>query len=169
MGLASFNEDAFTSVHLIFSLAAFLFAGISALASFRIVSGPFRYISLVFGGMMIVGVSILFGDHSSFTLATSFVFGLPAGLVENRRRPSIHMVRRLWGIPAGDDRRLHDEPWRPCAENQRRDTVLGNARRETHRSAHPRDATGSRSDRKTVAGKQMRQWPLKKLPDDEEE
>jgi hypothetical membrane protein len=80
MGLATFNEVAFTSVHLIFSLLAFLFGGISALVSFRIIAGPFRYLSVILGAVMVIGVIILFGGANA-PLAATF-FGLPRGFAE---------------------------------------------------------------------------------------
>lgn len=82
IGLAAFNENAFHDVHLILSFIAFAFAGISSLlACFGPVKGLFRYVSVIFGGMMLVGVVILYAGFFFVPVASVF-FALGQGFAE---------------------------------------------------------------------------------------
>jgi hypothetical membrane protein len=82
LGLGVFNENAFYSVHLIFSLLADAFAAISALVvSLKLAKGLFRYFSLIFGFLMLVGMILLYSGFFSASIA-SVVFILGSGFAE---------------------------------------------------------------------------------------
>ncbi|MGA2791558.1 MAG: DUF998 domain-containing protein [Candidatus Bathyarchaeia archaeon] len=82
LGVAAFNENAFYYAHLVLSLLAFAFGAISSLlVSIRLVKGLFRYFSLIFGVVMLIGMVILYTAFFVAPIATIF-FALGKGFAE---------------------------------------------------------------------------------------
>ncbi|UCF58778.1 MAG: DUF998 domain-containing protein [Candidatus Bathyarchaeota archaeon] len=61
MGVGLFPEDA-GLIHAVFSLIAFLFAGISAIASYRLEKPPISYVSIMLGAMSLVALVLFASD-----------------------------------------------------------------------------------------------------------
>ncbi len=53
------NENAFPDVHQIVSLMAFIFGGISAIVTYRLVQVPFKYVSQLLGLFTLVSLVLL--------------------------------------------------------------------------------------------------------------
>jgi hypothetical membrane protein len=75
-------------VHVVFSLIAFLFGGITAIASYKVGKPPFSYLSVVLGGVSLVAL-VLF--------ASRFHLGLGVGGMER----VIAYPLLLWAIGFG--------------------------------------------------------------------
>jgi len=87
MGVGLFTEDAGV-IHAVFSLITFLFAGISAIVSYRLEKRPLSYLSVVLGGVSLVAL-VLF--------ASGFYLGLGKGGMERM----IAYPALLWTIGFG--------------------------------------------------------------------
>ena len=97
LGVGAFNENAFYNVNLAFSLLAFAFGAISALiVSLRLVKGLFRYLSLMFGIVMLIGMVLLYAGFFVAPIA-SIVFGLGKGFAER----IIVLLESVWFIAFG--------------------------------------------------------------------
>lgn len=55
VGVGVFNES-FSNLHHVFSLVVFLFAGLSAIAAFRVEKGPLRYLSVLMGAATLLAL-----------------------------------------------------------------------------------------------------------------
>ncbi|MCL5799863.1 MAG: DUF998 domain-containing protein [Candidatus Thermoplasmatota archaeon] len=84
-GVGLFNENSPYGLHTIFSLITFLFSGISAVVAVTWARGPYRYISLAIGLIILVAVGLY---------ATSHYLGLGAGGMERM----IVYPTLLWGM-----------------------------------------------------------------------
>lgn len=87
MGVGLFTEDAGV-IHAVFSLITFLFAGISAIVSYKLEKRPLSYLSVVLGGVSLVAL-VLF--------ASGFYLGLGKGGMERM----IAYPALLWTIGFG--------------------------------------------------------------------
>lgn len=87
MGVGLFTEDAGV-IHAVFSLITFLFAGISAIVSYKLQKPPLSYLSVVLGGVSLVAL-VLF--------ASGFYLGLGKGGMERM----IAYPALLWTIGFG--------------------------------------------------------------------
>ena len=87
LGIGFFPETT-GEAHVIFSFITFLFAGLSALVTFRLQKPPLSYLSVVLGGVTLVAV---------FLIAGSINLGLGAGGME---RMAVYPVL-LWFIGFG--------------------------------------------------------------------
>ena len=97
MGLAGFNENAFHDLHLILSFIAFAFGGISSLlACLGLVKGLFRFVSVILGGMMVIGVVILYAGFFFAPVASVF-FALGQGFAER----TVLLPESIWFIAFG--------------------------------------------------------------------
>ncbi len=59
MATGLLNENAFPDLHQIVSLMAFIFGGISAIVTYRLVRGPFKYVSALLGMFTLVSLVLL--------------------------------------------------------------------------------------------------------------
>ena len=59
MGTGLFDESAFPILHQIVSLMAFVFGGIAAIASYKLMQSPFKYFSVVLGTITLVSLILL--------------------------------------------------------------------------------------------------------------
>ncbi len=59
MGTGLFNEVAFPEIHEIVSFMAFIFGGISAIVTYKLVQSPFKFISLLLGAFTLVSLALL--------------------------------------------------------------------------------------------------------------
>ena len=59
MGTGLFDESAFPILHQVVSLMAFVFGGVDALASNKLIRGPFRYFSMILGAITLVSLVLL--------------------------------------------------------------------------------------------------------------
>ncbi len=66
VGVGIFTEDA-GFLHVIFSLITFLFAGITAILSYKLVKPPLSYLSIAFGGVTLLSL-VLFGTENYLNL-----------------------------------------------------------------------------------------------------
>jgi hypothetical membrane protein len=57
MGVGIFPETSI-ELHMLFSLVAFLFGGLSAIASYKLVKAPFNYISVIMGAASLVALVV---------------------------------------------------------------------------------------------------------------
>jgi hypothetical membrane protein len=88
MGVGVFTKD-FRTVHGVVSSMAFLFAGLSAIASFKVLKKPFSLVSIILGAMTL-GALVLFSSGlvasgsltSNDALDSSFFLGLGPGGME---------------------------------------------------------------------------------------
>lgn len=62
MGVGIFTEDALT-IHAIFSLITFLFAGIATILAYKLTKPPLSYLSIILGGVTLLAL-ILFGAET---------------------------------------------------------------------------------------------------------
>ncbi|MGD0689075.1 MAG: DUF998 domain-containing protein [Candidatus Bathyarchaeia archaeon] len=97
LGIAALNENTFYDAHLVLSLLAFAFGAISSLlVSIRLVKGLFRYFSLIFGVMMLIGMVILYAGLFVAPVASIF-FALGKGFAER----IIVLPESIWFITFG--------------------------------------------------------------------
>ncbi len=97
LGVAAFNENTFYDAHLVLSLLAFAFGAISSLlVSIRLVKGLFRYLSLILGLMMLIGMVILYAAFFVSPIASIF-FALGKGFTER----IILLPESIWFITFG--------------------------------------------------------------------
>jgi len=97
LGVAAFNENTFYDAHLALSLLAFAFAAISSIiVAIRLVKGLFRYLSLIFGVLMIIGMVILYSSLFVASIASVF-FALGKGFAER----IILLPELIWFIMFG--------------------------------------------------------------------
>lgn len=59
MGTGLFDYSTFPILHQIVSFMAFVFGGIAAVGSFKLIRGPFRYFSIVLGAFTLVSLVLL--------------------------------------------------------------------------------------------------------------
>jgi len=71
-GVAAFNENAFRTIHLFFAGIAFASGGISVVLCSLYVHQIFKYISLVLGGVMIIGIIFIAGAYVVPSLESMF-------------------------------------------------------------------------------------------------
>lgn len=57
VGVGVFNES-FSTLHHLFSLVVFLFAGLSAIAAFKVEKGPLRYLSALMGAATLLALGL---------------------------------------------------------------------------------------------------------------
>ncbi len=88
MGVGIFTKD-FTLAHGAVSSAAFFFAGLSAIASFKVLEKPFSLISIILGAMTLaalalfsIGMTVSGSLTSNEALDSSFYLGLGPGGME---------------------------------------------------------------------------------------
>jgi len=87
MGVGLFPEDA-GLIHAVFSLIAFLFAGISAIASYRLEKPPISYVSIMLGAMSLVALVL-------------FASGIHLGLGKGGMERMIAYPALLWMVGFG--------------------------------------------------------------------
>ncbi len=66
MGTGIFNENAFPIPHQIVSFMAFVIGGISAIASYKLIQGPFRVLSVVLGSTTLSSLVLWNAGFSAF-------------------------------------------------------------------------------------------------------
>ena len=87
MGVGLFPEDAGV-MHVIFSLITFLFAGLSAIMSYKLQKPPLSYLSIILGAMSLLAL-VLFGS------------GIYLGLGEGGMERMIAYPALLWAVGFG--------------------------------------------------------------------
>jgi hypothetical membrane protein len=95
MGVGVFTEHSGT-IHSVVSLIAFLFSGLSAIASYKLVRPPFSVIAVILGLMDLAALALFFGGT---------YFGLGAGGME---RMIVYPIL-MWGAGFGGHLIAHSE------------------------------------------------------------
>jgi len=96
VGVAIFNENAFHTIHIIFALVAFVFGGISAILYSISMRGSFKYISLVLGGITIVGI-LLLAIASLIPAIDQIIISIGEGFLER----TIAFPMGIWFVALG--------------------------------------------------------------------
>jgi len=97
LGFAALNENTYYVAQLVFSLLALAFGAISSLlVSVRLVKGLFRYYSLIFGLLMLIGMVILYAGLFVAPIGSVF-FALGQGFAER----IVLLPESIWFITFG--------------------------------------------------------------------